>query len=177
MEILAAALGVRMALVTCMAAETPGQDLDEYQVKAAFLYNFARFVEWPAEAFRGPGEPFSICILGEDPFGRALDGMVAGKAVGGRPIAVLRISGANQIDGCHILFVSSPASKRVLSILTTAKRIGVLTVGDAGTAENVIIGFVMESGKVRFEINTAAADRAVLHISAKLLSLARAIKR
>ena len=166
-----------MALVTCMAAESPGQELDEYQVKAAFLYNFARFVDWPAEALRNPGEPFSICILGEDPFGRALDVMVAGKAVGSRPIAVLRISDGRQIDGCHILFVGSPSGKRVLSILTTAKRIGVLTVGDAGTTENVVIGFVMEEGKVRFEINTAAADRAALHISAKLLSLARVIKR
>jgi hypothetical protein len=168
-----------MATGSGQPADFTAQHLDEYQLKAAFLYNFAKFVDWPVEAFRGPSEPFSICVLGDDPFGQSLDDMVASKTVGGRPIAVRRISDSSQTDACHILFVSSPPSKRALSILAAAKRTGVLTVGDAGvsTAEGIAIGFVMASGKVRFEIDPAVAGRAGLHISSKLMSLAQIGRR
>jgi hypothetical protein len=172
-------LSFALVLTIRVIAGEPVRPPEEYQVKAAFLYNFARFIEWPAEAFQNPGEPFSICVLGEDPFGRALDDAVVGKAITGRLLAVRRISNAGQADGCHVLFVGSAADKRVLSILAAAKRPGVLTVGDAGnsTPEGLIIVFNMENGKVRFEINTAAADRTGLRISAKLLSLAQTGRR
>jgi hypothetical protein len=156
-----------------MAAEA-APALDEYRVKAAFLYNFARFVDWPTEAFRSPGEPFMICVIGEDPFGASLDDVVAGKTIGGRPVAVRRISDARQPGACQVLFVGPSADKRALSVLTSLKS-AVLTVGDAANSisAEAIIRFTMDSGKVRFEINTGAADRALLHISAKLLSLAQ----
>jgi len=154
-------------LTLVLAARLVAQQMDEYHVKAAFLYNFARFVDWPAEAFRSPGEPFTICVLGEDPFGRALDDVAAGKTVGGRPVAIRRISDARRIGGCHILFVSSAADQRVLSVLAAEKQFGVLTVGDAGSSISggVIIGFTMENDKVRFEIDTATADRNGLQIN------------
>jgi uncharacterized protein DUF4154 len=172
---------IRLILTFCMAAGFikgfNSERMDEYQVKAAFLYNFARFVEWPAETFRNPGAPFAICVLGEDPFGRTLDDVVAGKSIAERPVAIRRVSDARS----QVLFISSgivgsTAGKRVLLALASAKQTGVLTVGDSGISrsEDVIIGFIMEDGKVRFRINTAAADRNVLHISAKLLNLAKA---
>jgi hypothetical protein len=169
----------RLSLMLFLATRLAAQPLDEYSVKAAFLYNFAKFVDWPAEAFRDPGEPFSICVLGEDPFGRALSDVAAGKSVGDRPVSVRRIADAGHTGGCHILFVSSSADKRVLSVFTAAKQPGLLTVGDAGssTCEGMIIAFTMENGRVRFEINAAAADRTGLRISARLLSLARIRKK
>ena len=153
--------------------------LDEHRVKAAFLYNFARFVDWPPDTFRDPGEPFSICVIGQDPFGPSLDDVVAGKAIGGRPVAIHRISDARLSGSCQVLFVGSAADKHALSVLESPKS-AVLTVGDAtssSTSGEVIIRFIMENGKVRFEINTTAADRASLHISAKLLSLAQGGRR
>jgi hypothetical protein len=169
----------RLSLMLFLSACLCAQQLEEYSVKAAFLYNFAKFVDWPAEAFRSPGEPFSICVLGEDPFGRALDDVTAGKTIDGRSVTVRRITDARQTGGCQILFVSASADKHVLSVFTGAKQRGLLTVGDAGssTSEGVIITFTMESGKVRFEINAAAADRTGLRISAKLMSLAQIRKK
>jgi len=168
----------RSTLMLVLAARLVAQHLDEYEVKAGFLYNFARFVDWPAEAFRSSGEPFTICVLGQDPFGQYLDDEVVGKTIGGRPVVVQHITGARHTGVCHILFAGASADKGVLSIFA-AKQSGVLTVGDAGNtaSESVIIGFIMENGKVRFAINAAAADRAGLHISAKLLNLAQAGKR
>src|SRR5580704_16994746 len=87
-----AALGLVMLLGNCLAADLSEQHLGEYRVKAVFLYNFARFIDWPAEAFQKSDELFSICVLGEDPFGQALDDEVAGKTIGGRALAVHRIS-------------------------------------------------------------------------------------
>ena len=171
-------LSLALVLAMRILAGESAPPLDEYHVKAAFLYNFARFVDWPTEAFRDAGEPFSICVIGEDPFGRSLDDVVAGKAIGGRPVAVRRISDARQPGACQVLFVGSSVDKHALSVLVSSKS-GVLTVGDAANATfgEVIIRFIMENGKVRFEINTAAADHALLHVSAKLLSLAQGGRR
>jgi hypothetical protein len=173
-----AAFGLMVALGYCLAAAAQEQPLPEYQIKAAFLYNFARFVEWPAEAFHKTDEPFTICVLGQDPFGQYLDAEVVGKTISGRPVAVQRIAGTRLPGVCHILFAGSSADKGVLSV-SAAKQSGVLTVGDAGTAasDSLIISFRMENGKVRFAIDPAAADRAGLHISSKLLSLAQARRR
>ena len=169
-----------VVIAAFMAAENrsseAGVHLDEYQVKAAYLYNFANFVEWPAGTFRTPREPFSICILGEDPFGSILDDAVAGKTTAGRPFAVLRVSDDDESKACRILFVSSPPNKRARSVLAAVEQRGsVLTVGDKGlsTSPATMIGFLIVTGKVRFEIDQAAADRAGLHISAKLLALAQ----
>lgn len=147
---------------------------DEYQVKAAFLYNFAKFVEWPGEAFQNQSEPLVVCVLGEDPFGHALDDVVAGKKIDGRALVVRRTSDARQAKGCRMLFVSSSEPKSVLSVLAALNESGVLTVGDSdsASASGMIIKFIIEGGKIRFAINAAAAERVKLRFSSRLLSLA-----
>jgi len=152
---------------------------DEYQVKAAFLYNFAKFVEWPEEAFQNQSEPLMVCVLGEDPFGRAFDDVVAGKKIDGRALAVRRMSDARQAKGCRMLFVSSSEPKSVLSVLAALNESGVLTVGDSGSAAagGMIINFILDGGKIRFAINTAAAEREKLRFSSRLLSLAIIVKK
>jgi len=168
-----------VVLATGVDLKLPAEQLDEYRVKAAFLYNFAKFVDWPAEAFATPGEPFSICVLGNDPFGQSLDDVIAGRAIGGRPVVVRRISDARQTGGCQILFVTSSAGKHVVSALAAMKRSGVLTVGEAGnsTSEGLIINFTLEAGKVRFEIDLLAAADEKLRFNSRLLSLATVVRR
>jgi hypothetical protein len=172
-------LSLTILIATRFIAGVHAEEMDEYQVKAAFLYNFTKFVDWPVEAFRTPEEPFGICILGDDPFGKALDLVVAGRSIAGRPLIVHRISGARQIEGCHVLFVSSSAIKRGSPVLAATQRPGVLTVGEADNpaADSLIIDFTLKGSKVRFEINLSAAEHQRLHLSSKLLSLASAVRR
>ena len=151
---------------------------DEYKVKAAFLYNFARFVEWPAHAFKGPEDPLAICILGPDPFHGTLAQAVQGKTVEGRPFEVHQVS-SDDACTCHILFVAASGRKRLAASVDSLRGVGVLTIGESpGFAqEGGIINLKLESGKVRFEVNVEAAERAQLRISSKLLSLAEIVKR
>jgi hypothetical protein len=167
-------LSVTLVLTVQLIAGHPQGPPDEYQVKAAFLYNFAKFVEWPPEAFGNPSESLPVCVLGEDPFGRALDDVISGKKIEGRALIVRRISDAHQAKGCRILFVSSSERRGVLSILAGINESGVLTVGEADSAASggMIINFILEGGKIRFAINTAAAEREKLRFSSRLLSLA-----
>ncbi|HTA45144.1 MAG TPA: YfiR family protein [Bryobacteraceae bacterium] len=183
MAFLTAALTV-LTLLAGPGGDAAAQHPDEYQVKAAFLFNFAKFVDWPAGAFAGADGPFTICVLGNDSFRETLGNTVAGKTVGGHPVAIIPFSEGNQIGACRMLFVESPGDKHTLSVLNGAglrspgMRHGILTVGDGeGAAGEVIIRFLMENGKVRFEIDAAAAERAGIHISAKLLSLAQTRKK
>jgi hypothetical protein len=151
-----------------------GQSADEYQVKAAFLFNFARFVDWPPQTFKHPGDPMSICVLGTNPFGRALDEAVSGKSIEGRKFVVRLVPDIPQAGGCQILFIASREKK----ILQSATLVGVLTVGESEgfTAGGGVIGFKLEGGKVRLEINVDAAEQRKLRISSKLLSLAQIVK-
>ena len=152
---------------------------DEYQVKAAMLYNFAMFVEWPAQAFRSTTDPIVVCVLGQNPFGSALEDAVRGKTVGGRAFAVRQIHDLGVANACHILFVGSTEYKALRASSADLKMIGVLTVGegDGFRAVGGIINFKLEDGRVHFEINREAAEQARLHISSKLLSLAQTAKR
>jgi len=172
-----AALGLFIALGTCLSAGPPEPQVDEYQVKAAFLYNFAKFVQWPPDAFPSPNEPIAICILGQDPFGGSLEVTVAGRAIEGRSLVVRHISNVRQVAGCHILFVSSAENKRSAPTLSEIRTPGILTIGesDASGADGVVINFRLDGGKVRFEINMAAAEREKLRISSRLLSLAHIV--
>jgi hypothetical protein len=170
------ALVLSVRLIAATHVEGPP---DEYQVKAAFLYNFAKFVEWPGEAFENQSESLLVCVLGEDPFGRALDDVVGGKKIDGRALAIRRISDARQAKGCRMLFVSSSEPKSVLPVLAAINESGVLTVGesDSPAAEGMIINFILENGKIRFAINTAVAEREKLRFSSRLLSLAIIVKK
>lgn len=148
----------------------------EYQVKAAFLYKFARFVEWPAASFADPKSPLVIGILGEDPFGPMLDQAIAGKLVQGRPLQILRLARLDQPPPCHILFVGRPQEPNLAPIFALLGNRSVLTVGetDAFTRAGGMIRLLVSGQNVFFEINTEAAQHAGLKISSQLLKLARA---
>ena len=153
--------------------------IDEYHVKAFFLYNFARYVEWPPQSFQAPNDPIVICILGQNPFGRALDEATSGKVVEGRPFVVRQIPDIQRPCNCHILFVNSSDRKRFRAMAGRLKGSAVLTVGETNgfTADGGVINFKLDDGKVRLEINVDAAAQEHLHISSKLLSLAQLAKK
>jgi hypothetical protein len=173
-----AAFGIVMALGNCLAAGLPEPLIDEYQVKAAFIYNFAKFVQWPAGAFQTSNEPIVICVLGHDPFGRSLEDTVAGRTIDGRFLIVRQISNPKQVAGCHVLFISAPQDNDLPQMLSGITTRGVLTIGESGAsgADGVVISFRLERGKVHFDINLEAAERAKVRISSRLLSLAHVVE-
>ena len=146
----------------------------EYQVKAAFLLNFARFVEWPESGVSDESSPMVFCILGPDPFGQTLDEIVAGELVGGRRVEVHRMRNLLSRK-CHILFAG--ASEKTLPNQLANLPPEVLAVGEGKDfiRRGGAIAFVVESRRVRFEVNQSAAARAGLKISSRLLSVARSI--
>ena len=165
-----------MLVVFSLALSTQAQSVTEYQVKAAYLFNFAKFVEWPVEAFASADAPLQICILGQDPFGRDFEQIVMDKTVNGHRIEVAHPEGVPQARACHIVFVGT-GEKQVRPILQALKGAGVLTVGDAPGFIKMggVIGFVMDENRVRFEINQKAAEQARLKLSARLLAVAKAV--
>lgn len=156
-------------------AQTPS----EYQLKAAIIYNFPKFVEWPSLASTDLNLPIVIGILGEDPFGQEIDGVINGKTANGRRLVIKRFSSLKEFAPCHILFVSSSERNNLKQIVATVAGSGVLTVGETDRFAEAggVIHFNMIGGKVRLIINLAAAERASLRISAKLLSLAHVIRK
>jgi hypothetical protein len=161
-----------------LSARAHSQVMDEYQVKAAFLYNFAKFVEWPPDAFKTPQDPILVCVLGHNPFGGSLEEAIHGKSIEGRAFAFRQVSDAEEARACQILFVSSSDGRRFRSLAGSLRPAGILTVGETqGFASGGgVINFKLEDGRVRFEINVEAAEHAQLHISSKLLSLAQIVK-
>jgi hypothetical protein len=153
------------------------QPAPEYAVKAAFLYNFAKFVEWPDDGFANPASPLVLCVLGEDPFGDALRSL-SGKTVNGRPLAIRHASTLGELERCHLLFVCSSEKSILPKILGETKDRSILTVGDMeGFArDGGIINMVKEENRVGIEINLEAARRSRLKISSKLLALAKIVK-
>ena len=145
----------------------------EYEVKAAFLYKFGNFVDIPASA----GEPFVVTILGDDPFGDALDATVRDKSIGERRIQVRRTRNVQEAAASDIVFVSASEKPRMREILDALRHAQTLTVGDIDgfAAAGGMIGFVLDQNRVRFEINPRAAEQAGIRINAKLLALARII--
>ncbi len=149
----------------------------EYEVKAAFLFNFARFVEWPGVP-ETRDRTFTIGILGPDPFGEILDRTVAGKTFNGQAIAVRRLRDPKDATTCRILFIGRSEDRRLPEILETLRGAPVLTVTEIapGTRDGGVIRFFMEDRGVRFEIDLDAAARAGLKISSRLLSVARVVR-
>jgi len=149
--------------------------LSEYQVKAAYLFNFLKFVEYPGESFADPLAPIVIGVVGEDPFGNALPQVVIGKTVQGRDLVIRVYRAGEDLRGAHILFISASERKRLPMILSGLRGSSVLTVGDtAGFLEaGGMIQFLNENGRVRFAIDVDATSRARLKLSSKLLSLAK----
>jgi len=161
-----------------LCASASAQEASEYQVKAAFLYNFAKFVEWPANVGAGSDVPLVIGVLGKDPFGREIDRAVEGKTVNGRRLMIKRFSSLEAYEYCHILFVSSSERNNLPQIIAAVRNSSVLTVSETDRFAHIggIINFVTIENRIRFEINQAAAERAGLKISSKLLSLGRVVR-
>jgi hypothetical protein len=160
-----------------MPLEASGQTTtsQEYHVKAAFLFNFAQFVQWPTNAFAEAKAPLVIGVIGEDPFGAVLDEIVRGESVNGHPLLVQRYRRAAEIKACHILFINEPDRKRLEETLTLTKGASILTVGETGefTRLGGMVQFFTESGKIRFQINVETTQRSNLEVSSRLLRLAR----
>lgn len=165
-----------LALLGHLCLHAAGETL-EYQVKAAFLLNFTKFIEWPAAAFDAPDAPIVICILGEDPFGRQLDQVVEGEVVNGRRVVALRVKSLPPPKTCHVLFVAR-ADQDVLKSLPGVGP-GVLTVGEGEgfLRSGGTIAFVIENRRVRFGINETKAANAGLVVSSKLLNIARSVEK
>jgi hypothetical protein len=161
-------IGLAVAVPSSRAAD----ESLEYKVKAAFLLNFVKFVEWPASAFPEPDSPISICILGVDPFGKTLDQLVAGESVNGRKLAVERVKRTPPPKNCQVVFLGKAETLPPLGP-------GVLTVGEGDNFlhEGGVIGFIIENRRVRFDINQTAAENAELKLSSKLLSVARSVEK
>jgi hypothetical protein len=145
----------------------------EYKVKAAFLYNFALFTEWPDENVAGGGSSLVICVLGKHSFGDALES-IQGKSVRRRNVTVRQINSVREMGICHVLFVSASEKQRLPDILSEVKNQPVLTVSDLDRFAEAggTIGFISLEDRVRFEINMKAAQRARIRISSQLLKLA-----
>jgi hypothetical protein len=148
----------------------------EHEVKAAFIHNFTKFIDWPPEAFEDENSPFRVGILGTGPIDKPLM-KLNGKKVNSRSLEVSRVSNLNQVSQYHVIFVNSSENGRMRSILLALKGTGILTIGDTSDfAERCgVINFYLQSGKVRFEINIEASQQENLKISSKLLRLARIV--
>ena len=158
------------ALLCAGTALTSAQDPGlEYRVKAAYLFNFTKFIEWP-DAALASGRSFSICVAGRNPFGPALTATLVGETAAGLPLAA-RVVNAPDSSACHVLFV--PRGVAAAPYLRGVGRSPVLTVGESPDflAQGGAINFVLDGGRVRFEINQGAAERAQLKISSRLLQL------
>jgi hypothetical protein len=164
------------------AQTSDSSDSSEYLIKAGFIYNFAKFVEWPASAFSQPDSPIVIGILGTDPFGAIIDRIVEDKKIGGRGFIVKRLKwgkDVKELRECNIVFVSSSEKGHLDDLVQALKALPILTVGETpGFAERGgIIRFTLEDNRVRFEVNVEAAHQADLTISSRLLTLARIIQQ
>ncbi len=161
-------------LCTCGRGAAQESAPTEYQLKAAFLFNFAKFVDWPAGSFASPEAPFSICILGADPFGPVIDETLRDQRIDGRAVNVKRLRGATQLRRCQVAFISAAEKNSLPEILQSVRGANVLLVGETAgfAAGGGAIQFEMDHHRVRFSINLEAAERAGLHVSSRLLSLA-----
>lgn len=149
----------------------------EYKVKAAFVFHFAQFVEWPTNAFQSENGPLIIGILGNDPFGSAIDEIVRGEVVRNHPLQVQRYRTLNDVKGCHILYVCPSEASNTRAIVERLRGQSVLTVGETENfaRSGGVIRFLKEGNKIRFRINVQAAAEANVTISSKLLRAAEIV--
>lgn len=167
------ALYLSLVLILATACPSLAQRPSEYQVKAAFLYNFTNFVEWPASTLPDSAMPLTIGILGDDPFAAAF-APFNNKLNRGRMLHIVRSTRLQELPFCHILFIAKSENKHLPQILEYFKDRHVLTVSETPdfVSSGGMINFVLIDKKVRFEINVDAAERAGLKLSSKLLKLA-----
>ncbi len=161
-------------LLTPVSSGAQATQPSEHQIKAAFVFNFAKFVEWPAVAFTNASTPMVVGILGENPFGPDLEAAIRNKSINNHPLEVKTFVEPGAATNCHILFISRSEKKRLPEILQALSSLGVLTVSemDDFIETGGMINFVKDNNKIRFQINEPAAKKSGFKISSKLLSLA-----
>ena len=162
-----------LAFASSAAAEQP----EEYEVKAAFLLNFTRFIEWPSESLGLPGTPFVVGVAGDDPFGARLEDVFRGRRVLDRSVVIERFRTPAELRHCHLLFVSPPAQETFIPVLRARPQLGRLVVGELEgfVRRGGMISFVVEGDRVRLAVNPSRAVAAGLRLSSRLLSLARLV--
>jgi hypothetical protein len=170
-------LALLTAMVGAIQIGAQGNPSAEYQVKAAFLYNFVKFVEWPPEAFQNEKSPITLCVFRYDPFGSALDEVIAGQTLKNRQLQARRITKPQDLKACQLVFVSGKEDKHLPEILESLKGASALVVGEG---ENFAehrggIQFFIENKQLRFAINLDAIQRSRLTVSSKLLAMARIV--
>jgi hypothetical protein len=172
----AARLSVALVLSFALGAQTTKPT--EYEVQAAYISNFARFAQWPGRA-PAAGEPFYVCVLGQDPFGPTLDAALKSETIGNAPMAAKRIAAPDEAAGCRIVFIDESKQAQLKTTLATLSSMNVLTVSDMSdfTKRGGMIQFVLDGNRVRFEINLSAAQRAGVTLSSELLRVAVAVRR
>jgi hypothetical protein len=164
---------VMAAIALCSAAIGRAQDVTEPSLKAAFIYNFAKFTEWPQDALSGP-VPFNACVLGDEPTSDALERSVKGRQLGGRGVTVQRVAPDGPLKSCHLLYVSNLKSAQIASVVEAVRGAPVLTISDIDDFARLggIAHVFIENGKMRFDLNLELAKRVRLQLSSKLLVLA-----
>lgn len=172
---------VAAAVLWCVTAARPAAQrptASEYDVKAAYLFSFGRFVQWPPGPQR-TASTFDICVIGADPFGPALDHVVEDAQLGGRRVQARRITAPDAAGGCHVLFVADTDAARIDLVLKALAMADVLTVGDSpGFLDHGgMIRFVTQGSRVRFEVNLTATQASGLTLSSDLLRVASVVRR
>lgn len=161
-------------LSAVVRAETP---LPEYDVKAAFLFNIVKFIDWPPEAFASSSTPITIGILGQDPFGPILDRLVQGRVINQRRVIIRRATRVGELKNAHIVFISPSEAGHAAEICAALQTGPVISVGDSDqTSPYVTINFSVEAGRIVFSVNRGPAERAGMKISSKLLNLAKSVR-
>jgi hypothetical protein len=172
-----------LALIICaqfvtVCASAQQAKPSEYQVKAAYVYNFGKFVKWPADAAANRSGGFTICVLGDDPFGTVLQSTLAGESLGGKPVTVKRVPTPQDAASCHILFLSSVQETKLKDVFAALGQAPVLTVSDIPefSQRGGMIQFVLQGDRVRFEINRANAESDGLILTSDLLKVAVVVR-
>jgi hypothetical protein len=171
------AVGIASAFLGPSCLHAQRSNPSEYEVKAAYLYDFGKFVAWPAKV--AAADDFPICVLGEDPFGATFDATIAGETINGKKVVVNRIAKPQEAVSCRILFISASEESQLKEILATIDKTSVLTVSDISqfTRRGGMIQFVTDANRVRFEVNVTTAERAGLILSSQLLKVAISVRR
>ncbi len=173
------------AVLACVTGATPlhAAALDlEYEIKAAFLYNFAKFVEWPPTAFDAADAPIVFCVVGHNPFNGSLARVVSDRTANGRRIEVRHLAADDNLSGCNLIFMAESEDEQVAQVLQKTRNENgrpVLTVGESKEFAEAggMIRLLVDQGRIRFDINVVEAERAGLRLSSQLLKLARTVIR
>ena len=169
-------LALMTTLLPAVQALGAGTAVPEYAAKAAFLLNIAKYATWPPTAFADSSAPIVIGILGDDPFGSVLDRVVSGRVINDRRVTIRRSKRAAELRGAHVVFISALESDRAAGICASLAESGALCVGDTESAASfTAITFSIESGRIAFTVNLAAARKSNVAISSKLLQLAKSV--